>query len=820
MPAAPIPPDEPERLTALRSLDLLDGSHDQAMERIAALARSLFSARSGNVTLVEADRVLFKSKAGKAFGEVARGGAFSAHVILEAGVLWVEDAQQDARFAGHPDVVGGPGIRLCAGAPIVSPEGFRLGAVCVFDPEPRAFHQGLADHLAALAEIVADHCRLGQARAHLRRSSDAQAAADQSIRDFIQQAPLGIVLTDRDLRVVQASPRFLADYGETGAQFVGRSVRDFLPDTSRIDEVAARCLAGERVVGEAAYYVTVDGRSVARDWEAAPWRDRAGEIVGVILLTNDVTELYLSRGEARRAQDRLTRALHISDTIVWELNLAKGDMHITGDPSIFYDRPPTQDDIRRDPLCTVHPEDRPAVEEAWRELMAGGASYRAEHRTARQDGRDVWVAAAADLFRDKMGRPARIIGVTKDITYRKRQELALAAARVEAEAADRAKSEFLANMSHEIRTPLNGVVGVAGALKRTPLAPAQQEMVKLIENSGRVLERLLADVLDLARVEADGVQMRAEPFDPAQLAREVCALFEPETRDKGLSFRLQLPTAPSCVVGDPLRVRQVLSNLCSNAVKFTDRGEIGVTVTSQTRPDGLVALRVEVRDTGIGFDASIKGRLFERFQQADGSITRRYGGSGLGLAISRGLAEGMGGRLDAQSEPGHGSVFTFAVALPQATSEEPLADLTTAEAAPERALRVLLAEDHEINRHVVQLILGAAGVDLTLTCDGAEAVRAAEADRFDLILMDMQMPVMDGLSAIRAIRALERRRRLPRTPIVALTANALPEHQAASREAGADDHMTKPIVADTLLALVSRMAFPDEASGEPMRLSA
>jgi CheY-like chemotaxis protein len=304
--------------------------------------------------------------------------------------------------------------------------------------------------------------------------------------------------------------------------------------------------------------------------------------------------------------------------------------------------------------------------------------------------------------------------------------------------------------------------------------------------------------------------LASEPFDLVRCLGDVGALFHPIAEAKNLDLIVEpSPQIEGAFLGDAARVRQILTNLVANAVKFTPSGAVRLGASALRTPDGLEA-RIWVKDTGIGFDAETKARLFDRFEQADGSITRQFGGTGLGLAISRSLAEQMGGSLEADSRPGKGATFTFTLPLARAAADaiqQRAADLApTAEPMP---VRVLLAEDHPTNRRVVELILQAAGVDLTCVANGREAVEAWRCGDFDLVLMDMQMPVMDGLTAIRHIREQERAHGRAPVQIHALTANAMPEHAAASREAGADGHLTKPITADALFRTVEAVARRD-----------
>ena len=377
--------------------------------------------------------------------------------------------------------------------------------------------------------------------------------------------------------------------------------------------------------------------------------------------------------------------------------------------------------------------------------------------------------------------------------------------------ANETKSRFLANMSHEVRTPLNGVVAVADLLGRSDLQPRQREMVSLILESGRALERLLSDILDFSKIEAGKLSLDVQPFNLADNLRSICDLFAVQADAKGLAFEARLPDpSQAWFDGDGDRVRQVVTNLLSNAVKFTVAGAVSIEADIHPRGSRSTVV-IRVRDTGCGFDSDSANRLFARFEQADDSITRRFGGSGLGLAISRSLALQMDGDISARSTPGEGSEFEFRFEARRIDASP------AAPEAPETGVhgggRILVAEDNVNNRKIIGMVLELIGAEVTFAENGEEACAAVAGQAFDLILMDMQMPVLDGLSATRTIRALERSHGRPPTPIIMLSANAMTHQVAESLQAGADAHVAKPIDARLLLSRIAELSGPDETGG-------
>jgi signal transduction histidine kinase/DNA-binding response OmpR family regulator len=414
-----------------------------------------------------------------------------------------------------------------------------------------------------------------------------------------------------------------------------------------------------------------------------------------------------------------------------------------------------------------------------------------------------------------------------DITARKEIEQALEESRqraeralAQAEAASLAKGEFLATMSHEIRTPLHGALGHADLLLREGgLSERQRHHAERIQCAGQALLTVVNDVLDFSKIEAGQIDLDPQPFAPEALIEEAVGIVRSAADAKHLSLAVRIdPTGPGRVVGDPDRLRQVLLNLLNNAIKFTAAGGVTLTLSAEPRPARACRIRVCVSDTGIGIAPEKRARLFQRFSQVDGSIRREYGGTGLGLAISRRLIEAMGGQIGVESLPGEGSTFWFEVVLPRAVAgrEDP-AGADGGQAAPLRPARVLLADDNAINQDIARAMLEAAGHAVDVVGDGEEAIQAVRAGRYDLVLMDVQMAGVDGLTATRRIRALDHP--AARLPIIAMTANVLPQQVAQFLTAGMDGHLGKPFRRQDLLAVVahwSRAGRPEVPGAFPV----
>jgi len=416
----------------------------------------------------------------------------------------------------------------------------------------------------------------------------------------------------------------------------------------------------------------------------------------------------------------------------------------------------------------------------------------------RQDG-SVFSAEIAMHAMQLEGRPV-IQAIMRDVSERRAAEAAKEAAREAALQMAHAKSGFIANVSHEIRTPMHGILGMSGLLLKTPLDGQQREYVATLKSSAEGLLTIINDILDFSKIEAGKLAIEQVAFSPAALAQGVATLFQARALEKNLHLKLTLPDAPpAALLGDPTRIRQILLNLIDNAIKFTHQGEVELRAAFETA-EGAVNCLFTVRDSGIGMSAETQARLFQAFSQADSSTTRRYGGTGLGLAVSSQLAELMGGQLTVESEPGTGSRFTLALRLPATTL--PLVELPAQQAAIQLQGRILVVEDHPVNQKMLAHQLREMGLQYAVAASGAQALDMLEKEMFDLVLMDWQMPEMDGLDATRQIRRLPTDVR--HIPVVALTANANTDFREISLTAGANDYLSKPYTEAALAALLKQ----------------
>jgi two-component system, sensor histidine kinase len=655
-----------------------------------------------------------------------------------------------------------------------------------------------------------------------RRATEALEESEQRFRNMADSCPTMLWVTDSD----------------GGNQFINRMYRDFTGATP--EQVAGgqwRLLvhpedgpnyvgAWERAVQEhAPFRAEARVRRFDGEWRllgsyAQPRLSPGGEFLGHIGLSSDITERRQADLAVRSSEERFRELAENIREVFWIMP-PTGDEMLYVSPAYEHVWEKTCESLYQNPegwIEAIHPDDA----ENARLLFARqiqGESIESEYRITTPGGRQKWIRDRAFPIRDEAGNLVRVVGIADDITEGKRYEEDLIHAWEGADAANRAKSRFLANMSHEIRTPMNGVLGMLQLLLSTVLTAEQQRYVTVAQNSGTALLALIDNILDLSKIEARKVTLERLAINVRQIVEDVIQLLRVQAATKGLDVRSCLaPEIPTLLLGDAHRLRQVLTNLAANAIKFTERGVVTLDAELLGQENGSATVRFAITDTGIGIRREQAALLFSPFTQADASTTRKYGGTGLGLAICKQLVEMMGGTIGVESQEDQGSTFWFTLALELAP-----VGLHSAPAKPVDAIlrgtrllssaRILVAEDNATNREVALAQLRKLGYQADAVDDGAAAVEAVRDGRYDLVLMDCQMPVMDGFEATRMIRTSTR----PNLPIIAVTADAMSGDRTRCLSEGMNDYLTKPVELGMLADVLIKWLPAAETHGAPLQ---
>jgi len=521
----------------------------------------------------------------------------------------------------------------------------------------------------------------------------------------------------------------------------------------------------------------------------------------------DITERIQNAERLKELNERMRLATSLAGIGTWEYDLV-ADRTIWSDEMYTIYGVSASDFGNKfsDWERRLHPDDRAGMIEKYQRMLSDDVELNTEFRIIRPDGTERAIAVRGKMFRAADGTPSRLIGSNLDVTEYRNALARAEAARELAEAANLAKSRFLATMSHELRTPLNAVLGFAEILASSETDALRRQHLKIISEAGSTLLNLIQDILDLSRIEAGKVELRNEPFDLCHETGAAVDVFRAKAEKKGLSLALSLaPTVPRQLIGDAGVLRQILFNLVGNAIKFTERGRVDITVNVEERGPAAVCLRVVVADTGIGIRPEHQQRIFRTFEQEDETLGRRFGGAGLGLAIARQLVARLGGSIGLESQVGQGSRFTFTAMLKRlesaAAAPEPV-DAGAEDGIARRDTAVLVVEDDLFSRELIKYILAEAEYVVTAVSDGRRAIQALESQAYELILMDIQMPEIDGLQLIEMIRRGDVSGCDPSVPIIAVTAHALRGDAERFQAAGASDYVSKPLNASALLSKV------------------
>ena len=656
---------------------------------------------------------------------------------------------------------------------------------------------------------------LEERRHQAETTLEALQASEEQLRLLLDSTAEAIYGTDLEGNCTFCNRACLSmlGYGRP-EELVGRDmhwqVHRLLPNEDcRILEA---CRRGEGIHLEGKELWRADGSSLPVEFWSYP-QYRNGRIVGTVATFLDVS----NRIEAQERLLKLSRAVENSPATV-VITDSRGRIEYVNPKFTEVAGYTPEEAIGRNPRILGAGVQSP---EFYRELwdtISSGREWRGEFCNRRKNGEIHWEHASISPIRDERGGITHYVAVKEDVTERKRVAEELQQAKDAADAANRFKSEFLANMSHEIRTPLNAIIGFSGLALERDRQGGSDGYAGKINVAGKTLLGIVNDILDFSKIEAGKLELEETLFRMDEAIAGVVNVVQQKALEKGIALRLELPEElAGDYLGDPLRLGQVVTNLAANAVKFTEEGEVTLRLAPGERREGRVSLTFSVRDTGIGLTPAALDRLFHPFTQADGSTTRRFGGTGLGLSISKQLVELMGGEIWGESEPGRGSTFSFTAwfrparegeaALPEAVVPEPVRDLN--------GVRLLLVEDNEVNRQLAIILLSGAGAEVEVAVDGREAVErvVAGGEAFDLVLMDIQMPGMDGYQATGIIRGDARFHDLP---IVAMTAHALPAERQKILAAGMNDQITKPIDARVMFETIGRALRPG-GTGAPLQ---
>jgi len=788
----------------------------------AAFARIWTANAAGSELELEASAGIYTHIDG-AHGRIPFGQFKIGRIAQEGKPHLTNDVPRDS-WLSDPEWARRERMAAFAGYPLIV-DGRVLGVVAAFSRRRLS-----EDALQALASVAAGIAQFIKRK----RAEEALRDSEERVRLLLESTAEAIFGLDLDGNCTFANHACVQLLGLTdAADLVGKNAHAMIHH-SRADGSPypqAECAInrafrlGERTHGDRDVFWRADGAGFPAEYWSYPVR-KQGNVVGAVVSFYDITD----RKRAQEEQQKLLAVIENTDDF---LGLASPDGRLT-----YLNRGACRllglesaDEALGLPLFAVHPESR------WDQLRnefiptamrTGSCQAETELRNFRT-GESIAVILNALVVREPgSGELLAMAAVMHDISGRKRDEEALQRAKQSAESANRLKSEFLANMSHEIRTPMNGIIGMTGLLLDTELTAEQRNFAQIIRLSGESLLRVINDVLDFSKIEARKLELEIADFDLRSILESALQLLSSDAARKGLQLEQTIGAdVPRWLRGDSGRLRQILLNLCGNAVKFTPSGTVAVETRVERQDETSAVIRFTVTDTGIGIPADRQAEIFSPFTQADGSTTRKYGGTGLGLAISRQLVELLGGRIGVESEPGKGSRFWFTAALEKKPGDAPADSEGQRTPAADRgeggrpvsrprsrASRILVAEDNITNQQVALAILQKLGYRADAVADGKEALTSLRSIPYDLVLMDCQMPEMNGYEATARIRDPRSGVRNPQIPVVALTAHAMTGDREKCLAAGMNDYAVKPVDVKALKAVLEKW-LPRDGEGAP-----
>jgi len=806
------PPNERERLARLRSLNVLDGGLTESLQGITDLAAQISGCSYAFISFMEEHKQLLRTTTGLTMSEFPRSSSICSDTILSDEPLIIGDLRATQQVASTPLCDKPVEARFYAGFPLVARDRIILGTLCVADPSPdKQISQALVATLTHLSHHVVAQIELHNKLSAVQRTISSLEDSEQRFRRIADASPVLLWISD------QAGNRTLSN--KAWCDFTGLSQEESLAECWR-DSVhpsdravyQAKWLEVARAHNKFQHEYRLRHVSGTYRWvmeQAIPLFSSAGRLEAYVSSCVDLSqrssdELQYQHNEAR------FRAISEAAPLGIVVTDSNGNCIYSNHNFQSISGLNIGECLGSGWLRRIHRDDFQGISEAWARANQTAHSFEHTLRYQRLDGSISWCSLKAAPI-NATDTVSGWVTIIEDITARQQAEEELIAAKHSAESAMHAKSQFLANISHEIRTPLTAIIGFADALREEDsLAPSHRHCLDVILNNGNHLLTIINQILDLAKIDAGALSVECTSCSLVDLLEELRVMFGPIAAEKSLAFSIEYQwPLPRTVTTDPLRLKQVLINLIGNAIKFTSEGIVSVSVSW----DALSrTVHCSISDTGIGLTPEEIRNLFKPFYQANESTTRTFGGTGLGLSISQRLIKALGGSIEVVSEAGKGSNFSFSIQCQDSRaqfelqqdmadkSEQPLISTTT---VPALRGSILFADDALDNRRLIEHLLRKTGAEITLVENGFEAAQAALSRPFNLILMDIQMPLVDGLSATRQIRAAG-----IKTPVIAVSAGAMTSDVERALEAGCTQHLSKPFDRRAFYDLVARYLEP------------
>lgn len=802
----PLPDNEVNRIEKLHYYNILDSESEDQFDNLTKLVAEICDVPMCLISLVDSDRQWFKSKVGLDVNETPREISFCQYAIMSEHTLEVNNPLEDDRFKENPLVTGSPKIRFYSGAPLIDQDGLAMGTICVMDQKPRELNEFQKNALESIAQTI---MRL----IALRKSNQQKVVYSK----FFNMSLNLLCIAGVDGFFKYLNPMFSELLGWNEKELKSRPFIDFVHpnDVQKTLLEVEKLASGIDSIGFENRYRKKDGEYIWLNWNCRP-DSNTGELFATARNINDNKNLVIELKEAKHSIEshklRLENVINGTNLGTWEWNVQSGE-------TVFNERWAeiigyTLEELEPISIETwmnfAHPDDLEKSGELLQKHFTGESDYydfssRMKHR----DGHWIWVwDRGVVMSRTPEGEPLWMYGTHQEITDQKELEDSLKKAKNMAEESAQAKEAFLANISHEIRTPLNAIIGFSDLLTQTSLDKVQSNYAETIGIASKNLLGLINDVLDLSKIESGVIELERKPIDLNNLLQSIVKINSQAAKEKDLKIMFSMDQEiPDMIIGDPTRISQILVNLIGNAIKFTPKGFVEIKVVAKNIQPQEVEISFSVRDTGIGVAKEKLDLIFDRFAQAENSTTREYGGTGLGLSIVKKLVEMYHSRLRVTSEIGKGTEFSFDITFPIAEKETQFFTKSKINSEnPLKGLHILLAEDNEHNQILASTYLRRNGAIVDLAENGDLAVDLVRTNTYDLILMDLQMPKVDGFEATKIIR----KEIGSHIPIVACTAHSLPGEKKRSQDIGMNDYITKPFTVDELVETILRITKGNE----------